>query len=216
VNRIDVLPDEVLLAIFDFYVVASLCTKPEIEKWQSLVHVCRRWRRPVFALPRHLNLRLFCTPETPTTDILDVWPTLPLLIHGNTSSVSSLDNLVVIPGHNNCIHEVDLWEVADSQLEKSVGDDAGAIPGDDASAACSASAQPNAAGRSRFLLGWSRSISATALVGWHTVSGIVEIPFVYHSPRQSSPSYSSVWVYSTRGNGYLPLRVDQFQPPTTF
>lgn len=36
---IDVLPDDVLLEIFAFYVGEA----QEIEAWQSLVHVCQRW-----------------------------------------------------------------------------------------------------------------------------------------------------------------------------
>src|SRR5260221_5208216 len=48
-----------------------------VESWQLLVHVCRRWRSLVFGSPRRLNLRLFCTPETPAKDTLAVWPALP-------------------------------------------------------------------------------------------------------------------------------------------
>ena len=116
--RIDVLPNEVLLAIFDFYVVAYEHTKLEIEKWQLLVHVCRRWRSLVFGSPCYLNLRLFCTPKTPVTDTLDVWPALPLVINGNTSLALSEDNILVALGHSNRIQEVILWEVAPFQLEK--------------------------------------------------------------------------------------------------
>ena len=118
VIRIEVLPDEVLLAIFDFYVVPDLRSKPEIEKWISLVHVCRRWRGLVFGSPRHLNLRLFCTPETPSRDTLDVWPSLPLIIDGNISSASSEENIIAALEHNDRIREIDLREVASSQLER--------------------------------------------------------------------------------------------------
>jgi hypothetical protein len=129
VIRIDVLPDEVLLIIFDFYVDPitfdscvdpDLHSKPEIEKWISLVHVCRRWRSLVFQSPRRLNLRLFCTPETPARDTLDVWPALPILINGNANFTSSDDNddVVFALGHNNRVHEVDLWEVYDDDLER--------------------------------------------------------------------------------------------------
>ena len=77
VNRIDVLPDDVLLEIFDFYVDLNPWnplddTKEDKEAWQSLVHVCRRWRSLVFLSSRRLKLRLFCTSETPAKDTLDV------------------------------------------------------------------------------------------------------------------------------------------------
>jgi F-box-like len=76
------LPDDILLEIFDIYVNENEdeYSKKEIEEWQTLVHVCRRWRSVVFRSPRRLNLRLVCTSATPARDTLDVWPPLPLLI----------------------------------------------------------------------------------------------------------------------------------------
>jgi hypothetical protein len=63
VLTIDNLPDDVLLEIFDFYFPVLgyqyFHTKRIVESWQSLVHVCRRWRCLVFGSPRRLNLRLF-------------------------------------------------------------------------------------------------------------------------------------------------------------
>ena len=115
--RIDVLPDDVLLIIFNFYAVPHRRSKPEIEKWISLVHVCRRWRTVVFGSPRHLNLRLFCTPETPARVTLDVWPPLPLIIDGNISLASSEENVIVALGRHDHIHEVDVCELAGSRLE---------------------------------------------------------------------------------------------------
>jgi len=54
---IDMLPDEVLLGIFAFY----LCEDGDEEVWQKLVQVCRRWRFIVFASPRRLDLRIVRT-----------------------------------------------------------------------------------------------------------------------------------------------------------
>ena len=72
--RIDILPDDILLETFDFYVgtFSWYETKTRIEEWQSLVHVCRRWRSLVLASPRRLNLQLYCTPKTPARDTLDI------------------------------------------------------------------------------------------------------------------------------------------------
>ena len=89
-----------------------------IEAWQSLVHVCRRWRGLVFESPRRLNLRLFCTHKTPTSDKLDVWPALPLLIEGAMASTQSLDNIIVALGQSNCVCQVILRNLAGWQLEK--------------------------------------------------------------------------------------------------
>ena len=103
-KRIDVLPDDVLLEIFDFYVDMSLLyeRKTEIEAWQSLVHVCRRWRSLVFRSPRRLNLRLHCTPETPARDTLDVWPALPLIVRGDTT-LSGTDNVIAALGQSGTL-----------------------------------------------------------------------------------------------------------------
>ena len=99
--RIDVLPDDVLLEIFDFYVDVTISHGQEIQEWQSLVHVCRRWRTLVFRSPRRLNLRLLCTPETPVRDTLDVWPALSLIIRGDMDPESGTGDIVAALEQNN-------------------------------------------------------------------------------------------------------------------
>jgi hypothetical protein len=118
VKRIDVLPDDVLLEIFDFYVGMSLSYggKTGTEAWQSLVHVCRRWRNLVFESPRRLNLRLCCTPTTPAKDKLDVWPAFPLSIKGEMSE-SGTDNVSAALGQSSRVYKVILKDLSDWQLE---------------------------------------------------------------------------------------------------
>ena len=123
--RIDVLPDDVLLDIFDFHMVVAPWNprytgrKAEVEAWQLLVHVCQRWRSLVFASPRRLNMQLYCTPETPTRDTLDVWPALPLIVEGDTSmSVSGTVNVIAAFEHTNRVCEVGLGGLSDRQLEE--------------------------------------------------------------------------------------------------
>ena len=116
--RINLLPDDVLLEIFDFYVIP----KPygvgrETEAWQTLVHVCRRWRYLVFGSPRRLNLQLYCTPQTCARDTLDIWPALPLLIEGSLAPADTTDNVIASLGQSNRICQVDL-DISDWQLEK--------------------------------------------------------------------------------------------------
>ena len=123
VTPIDVLPDDVLLAysdhieieylseIFDFYVVRiSLLQrlKRDVELWQSLVHVCRRWRCVVFGSPRRLNLRLVCTPGTPARERLDVWLALPLVIESIPNIFSTSADNIVAPGHSDRICRIDI------------------------------------------------------------------------------------------------------------
>ena len=96
----------------------SYSVKTEIEAWQSLVHVSRRWRRLVLGSPRRLNLRLFCTPGTPARDTLDVWPALPLIVSGITDeSLSGMDNVIAALGQSNCVCQVFL-DLAGWQFEK--------------------------------------------------------------------------------------------------
>ena len=110
---IDMLPDDVLLEIFDLYVYdEDKFFKKEIEEWQTLVHVCRRWRSLVFGSPLHLDLRLFCTAETPARDTLDVWPSLPLLIRDRGSAhPTGVDDIIAVLERSNRVVEVDLFNV---------------------------------------------------------------------------------------------------------
>ena len=132
-NRIDVLPDDVLLRMFDFYVDVPVdmspsdydTRKPKIEVWQSLVHVCRRWRSLVLTSPRRLNLRLVCTPKTPVKDTLDIWPALPLIVAGDMSPTLSesilspgTDNIIAALEQSNRVCQVSLWSLLEFQLEK--------------------------------------------------------------------------------------------------
>ena len=123
--RIDVLPDDVLLEIFDLYMMImnrSYRGKAAVEAWQSLVHVCRRWRTLVFESPRRLNLRLLCTSKISVRNRLDVWPALPLIIRGfmDLSRGSSTDNVIAALGQSNRVREVFLSDLTDRQWEEAL------------------------------------------------------------------------------------------------
>src|SRR6266852_26155 len=113
---IDTLPDDVLLGIFDFYLEDM-----DVEEWITLAHVCRRWRSVVFQSPRRLNLRLHCTPGTPTRDTLDIWPPLPLSIHDaifeDELAQPGLDNIVAALEHNDRVCQIQFEIFSSSQLE---------------------------------------------------------------------------------------------------
>ena len=100
------LPDEILLAIFDFCADEDDVLKEDIEAWQTLVHVCRRWRNVVFDSPRRLNLRLVCTSRTRA---LDIWPALPVFIqcdHG--LSEESVDYIVAVLKRSSRVCQINL------------------------------------------------------------------------------------------------------------
>ena len=113
------LPDDVLLAIFDFYVNEDSegGFKKEIEKWQTLVHICRRWRSVVFGSPRRLNLRLVCTSKTPARDTLDIWPSLPLIIRDGVDPTEDMDDIIAVLRRSDCVVEIDILHVGNSKLE---------------------------------------------------------------------------------------------------
>jgi hypothetical protein len=90
---IDILPEDVLLEIFDFLVVEINAFGAE-NRWRTLVHVCRKWRNVIFGSPHRLNLRLVCSDKTPVKEMLDVWPPLPIIVYPYARPESGWDNIV--------------------------------------------------------------------------------------------------------------------------
>ena len=104
----DMLPNDVLLAVFDF------CP----DFWQVLIHVCHRWRSLVFGSPRRLNLQLVCTSRTHARDMLDVWPALPLIVQGRDGSpIKKVDNIVAALERSIRVCQIDLRDISSSNLE---------------------------------------------------------------------------------------------------
>ena len=120
----DMLLDDVLLEIFDFYVngdmdvVSDLSLKQIVEEWIRLAHVCRRWRSLIFQSPHRLDLQLVCTPKTPARDTLDIWPHLPISIYiFREEPSSSMDNIIAALEHNDRVREIELEDLTNSQLK---------------------------------------------------------------------------------------------------
>ena len=113
----NMVPDDVLLAIFDF------CKEDHyyefLWNWGILVRVCQRWRQVVFAAPLRLNLRIPCTSRTPVRKNLGIWPALPIVInnfhHGNTTD--NEDNIISALKYLNRVCNIAL-SVTVSELEK--------------------------------------------------------------------------------------------------
>ena len=119
---IDVLPDDVLLEIFNFLVVESNGFEAE-DWWRILVHVCRNWRNVIFGSRHRLNLRLVCSERTPVRKMLDVWPPLPIVIHHYVRPKSGRDNIIAALERNDRVCQIKLkldlqWEtVLDAMQE---------------------------------------------------------------------------------------------------
>jgi hypothetical protein len=110
---IDVLPDDTLLCVFDWYVAVS----PAVEAWHTLVHVCRQWRSVVFGSPRRLDLQVSCTAKKPVREMLDVWPKFPITIWGYDPPTRGVDNIVAALEQKDRIRRINLHVVETSQWE---------------------------------------------------------------------------------------------------
>jgi hypothetical protein len=112
---IDILPDDVLLEIFDLLVVEFNGFEAE-NWWRTLVHVCRKWRNVIFGSPHRLDLRLVCSDRTPVREMLDVWPPWPIVIHHYARPKSGGDNIIAALERNDRVCQITLK--LDLQREK--------------------------------------------------------------------------------------------------
>ncbi|KAH9968393.1 hypothetical protein BJV74DRAFT_954238 [Russula compacta] len=102
---INILPDDVLLEIYDFYRAFPNYTTRWRWWWKTLADVCQRWRHIIFALPHGLNLQLECTDKTPTRTSLDIWPQFPIAIYCNSLELGDegQDNIIAALEHHDRI-----------------------------------------------------------------------------------------------------------------
>jgi hypothetical protein len=119
---INILPDDVLLEIFDQYVTQLQIYSyrdEHADAWHKLVHVCQRWRYVVFDSPRRLDLRLRCTNRTPVTDTLDIWPALPIVISTVSPLLASgVTNIISALQQHNRVCTIDIESVPNSLLKE--------------------------------------------------------------------------------------------------
>jgi hypothetical protein len=107
-SRLVTLSDKVLLNIFSYFLEVSPC------HWPTLLHVCRKWRRIVFASQRTLHLRLFCAHGTPALKNLDCWPPLPIVVdYGGSPALDpptpeEEDNVVAALGQSDRVRSISL------------------------------------------------------------------------------------------------------------
>ena len=102
------LPDDILLEIFDFY--KEYDEHKIVRNWDVLVHVCRRWRQLVFASPLRLDLKIICTPGNPVRKNLGIWPALPISIrylYGRNTN-DDVDYIVTALKHVDRVCDVSL------------------------------------------------------------------------------------------------------------
>ena len=126
---INVLPDNVLLEIFKF----CICDDTFYSKysyyrtriWQTLVHVCQRWRSLVFASPRQLELYLTCSYGIPVRKNLVFWPTsLPLSLDYSffcrDPTPEDEDNIVAALEYPDRVHSIEIQRTGAPLMKKVV------------------------------------------------------------------------------------------------
>jgi len=125
--KIGVLPDDVLVEIFNFYVKIRTFRYwkfPLRNTWHTLVHVCCRWRYLLFSSPHYLNLQLEYAGHRPMSEALNDWPVLPVILTsypgGYSSSNEKWDNLVAAleSEQYNRICEIEIVDMTYSRLER--------------------------------------------------------------------------------------------------
>jgi hypothetical protein len=204
---VNMLPDDVLLEAFDFYVTEDfrLREKQRIEGWQMLAHVYRRWRSVGFKSPRRLNLRLLCTPKTRARD-LDIWPPLPLIIRdvhvifGNEPS--SVDNIIAALEHNDRVCQIGLGCLSSSQM--------GYVT--DSAAMHEPFPELTDLRLNMFVNDGTGPIFSDSFLGGTVprLQSLYQPTFVCHSPRLSfTLLYSPFRVHPIRGDGHRALCVEQ-------
>ena len=117
-KSINILPDDILLEVFEFCMDEIHIAISGTESWQSLLHVCRRWRCVVFRSSRCLNLRLRCTAKTPVRDTLDIWPPFPLVVDDIAGPTEDMDNVFAALERRDRVDRIRLREANGSSLEK--------------------------------------------------------------------------------------------------
>jgi len=125
-TTIDALPDNVILETFEFYLDKDDADKIDgrhnYDGWHTIVHVCHRWRCIVFASPRRLDLKLFCTRQRSVNSrTLDIWPALPIFIYTtDIQSKEDVTNVIAVLRHHNRVCKIHFsnWGFQDPLLKE--------------------------------------------------------------------------------------------------
>ena len=114
---IDILPDDVLLDIYNLYREDDPLPS-RIMWWKPLVDVCKRWRHLIFASPQSLRLKLLCSPRTPVRESLDIWPPLPMVVRYQPTEAGGEENVIAALKHRNRVSEIRFERLTSSVLER--------------------------------------------------------------------------------------------------
>ena len=85
------------------------------------MHVCRRWRRIVFASPEHLHLLLSCNGNTPTKTTPLIWPPFPIAITcfpWHVEAKKGIENVIVALKCRDRVSEITIDGIEGPILER--------------------------------------------------------------------------------------------------
>ena len=89
-------------------------------RWYVLVHICRRWRRIIFAYPGHLDLQLVCKSRTDVKMGLDIWSVLPISIQASLYDDTDAGDIIGALEYHDRIGRINLRDLTQSKLDKCV------------------------------------------------------------------------------------------------
>ncbi|KAI0261320.1 hypothetical protein BC834DRAFT_1008447 [Gloeopeniophorella convolvens] len=98
-RSINVLPDEILLDIFEHYlskcIRSPLGWSPQLS-WYTLAHVSTRWREVIFASVQRLNLMFYCDVDRPgfNAELITLTPPIPLALFSDFKDEQGFDRLL--------------------------------------------------------------------------------------------------------------------------
>ena len=89
-----------------------------------LTEVCRRWRHVVLGSPRRLKLRNVCTNTTPTSRLLDIWPSFPIVVFlpplCPVVDKNGIENIIAALECRDRTSEIHIFDIRGPVLEKLV------------------------------------------------------------------------------------------------
>ena len=90
--------------------------------WKTLVQVCQRWRRIIFASPQHLHLQLLCSNVTSASvnvkGSLDIWPQLPIVIDYQRTNWNGDENVIAALDRRDRVTKITCYGLSSSILKK--------------------------------------------------------------------------------------------------
>jgi hypothetical protein len=90
-----------------------------------LTQVCQQWRYIVLGSPRRLDLRVLCTPTTPTRALLDIWPPFPISICSPQLHPAlderTVENLTAAVEHRDRTSQIYISNINGPGLERLIG-----------------------------------------------------------------------------------------------